>query len=304
MVACFVSAKNACSGDSARVGPAHLAQEGVHLWRLQLGLLASGEREGGVRGGRLVLQQLVAADVGEHGLHLDCGQPHERRAEPGGRLGIQGSQAVQPPLLEGDRRLAEQKVDVVGDARLPGPGRALVRRNDGFDERFHRLVLGARQHQEPRRGLRPLDLGEGGQPFLGQPGQQGDRARAGGEGLERGAARDDWADRHRRLHWMSQILDPLGVVGQFVDALAEGAGALTSTRSRSGSPTLPMQTRQAILIGWTLEGASRWRRGLCCAAAITRSKQSPDHALASRELAPGRVVPPSGRQSPGPRARP
>ena len=56
-----------------------------------------------------------------------------------------------------------------------------------------------------------LDLGESGQPFLGQPGQKGDRARAGGEGLERGAACDDWADRHRRLPWMGPILDPLGV---------------------------------------------------------------------------------------------
>jgi NADPH:quinone reductase-like Zn-dependent oxidoreductase len=46
---------------------------------------------------------------------------------------------------------------------------------------------------------------------IGQPGQQGDRARAGGEGLQRGAARDDWADRHRRLPWMGPILDPLGV---------------------------------------------------------------------------------------------
>ena len=67
---------------------------------------------------RALRRDLVAADVVEDDVGLSGSELDERRPEAGRRLGVERRHAADPPQRLLRLRLAEQKVDVVGDPRL------------------------------------------------------------------------------------------------------------------------------------------------------------------------------------------
>ena len=93
--------------------------------------------------------------------------------------------------------LAEQQVDVVGDARLLRARRSIVGGNDRVDEHFESCELRRREELELRRRIRFLNAGKREQPSIGEPWQCRDAS----ERLERGSHADRCgAGRRGSLH--------------------------------------------------------------------------------------------------------
>src|SRR6516165_7118347 len=127
---------------------------------------------------------LVMTDALEDCVDVIGTQPAERRVETQHRFGIQRRQAAYPLQRQLAVVFAQQKIDVIGHARLLCARRSIVGGNHRLYETLEGLELWRREHLEFWRAVGLLDAGEREQPSIGQPRQRRNRADAGADGFE------------------------------------------------------------------------------------------------------------------------